>query len=230
MAKEITFDTEARDALKKGADALANAVKVTLGPKGRNVVIDKKFGAPVITKDGVTVAKEIELENQIENMGAQMLKEVASKTNDLAGDGTTTATVLGQAIIATGLKNVAAGANPMDLKRGMDKAVTSIVNDLEKQAKEVGNSYEKIEQIAAISANNDNSIGALIAEAMKKVKTEGVITVEEAKGTETTVEVVEGMQFDRGYLSPYFITDADKMEAELENPYILIYDKKISAM
>ena len=230
MAKEITFDTEARDALKKGVDALANAVKVTLGPKGRNVVIDKKFGAPGITKDGVTVAKEIELENQIENMGAQMLKEVASKTNDLAGDGTTTATVFGQAIIETGLKNVAAGANPMDLKRGMDKAVTSIINDLEKQAKEVGNSYEKIEQIAAISANNDNSIGALIAEAMKKVKTEGVITVEEAKGTETTVEVVEGMQFDRGYLSPYFITDADKMETELENPYILIYDKKISAM
>ena len=230
MAKEITFDTEARDALKKGVDALANAVKVTLGPKGRNVVIDKKFGAPGITKDGVTVAKEIELENQIENMGAQMLKEVASKTNDLAGDGTTTATVLGQAIITAGLKNVAAGANPMDLKRGMDKAVASIVNDLEKQAKEVGNSYEKIEQIAAISANNDNSIGALIAEAMKKVKTEGVITVEEAKGTETTVEVVEGMQFDRGYLSPYFITDADKMETELENPYILIYDKKISAM
>ena len=230
MAKEITFDTEARDALKKGADALANAVKVTLGPKGRNVIIDKKFGAPGITKDGVTVAKEIELENQIENMGAQMLKEVASKTNDLAGDGTTTATVLGQAIISAGLKNVAAGANPMDLKRGMDKAVASIVSDIVKQAKEVGNSYEKIEQIAAISANNDNSIGALIAEAMKKVKTEGVITVEEAKGTETTVEVVEGMQFDRGYLSPYFITDADKMETELENPYILIYDKKISAM
>ena len=230
MAKEITFDTEARDALKKGVDALANAVKVTLGPKGRNVIIDKKFGAPGITKDGVTVAKEIELENQIENMGAQMLKEVASKTNDLAGDGTTTATVLGQAIISAGLKNVAAGANPMDLKRGMDKAVTSIVADIGKQAKEVGNSYEKIEQIAAISANNDNSIGALIAEAMKKVKTEGVITVEEAKGTETTVEVVEGMQFDRGYLSPYFITDADKMETELENPYILIYDKKISAM
>ena len=230
MAKEITFDTEARDALKKGVDALANAVKVTLGPKGRNVIIDKKFGAPGITKDGVTVAKEIELENQIENMGAQMLKEVASKTNDLAGDGTTTATVLGQAIISAGLKNVAAGANPMDLKRGMDKAVASIVADIGKQAKEVGNSYEKIEQIAAISANNDNSIGALIAEAMKKVKTEGVITVEEAKGTETTVEVVEGMQFDRGYLSPYFITDADKMETELENPYILIYDKKISAM
>ena len=230
MAKEITFDTKARDALKKGVDALANAVKVTLGPKGRNVIIDKKFGAPGITKDGVTVAKEIELENQIENMGAQMLKEVASKTNDLAGDGTTTATVLGQAIISAGLKNVAAGANPMDLKRGMDKAVASIVADIGKQAKEVGNSYEKIEQIAAISANNDNSIGALIAEAMKKVKTEGVITVEEAKGTETTVEVVEGMQFDRGYLSPYFITDADKMETELENPYILIYDKKISAM
>ena len=230
MAKEIIFDTEARDALKRGADALANAVKVTLGPKGRNVIIDKKFGAPGITKDGVTVAKEIELDNQIENMGAQMLKEVASKTADLAGDGTTTATILGQAIINTGLKNVAAGANPMDLKRGIDKAVAAIVADLKKQSKEVGNSYEKIEQVAAISANNDNSIGALIAEAMKKVKTEGVITVEEAKGTETTVEVVEGMQFDRGYLSPYFITDADKMETELENPYILIYDKKISAM
>ena len=230
MAKEIIFNTEARDALKRGADALANAVKVTLGPKGRNVIIDKKFGAPGITKDGVTVAKEIELDNQIENMGAQMLKEVASKTADLAGDGTTTATILGQAIINTGLKNVAAGANPMDLKRGIDKAVVAIVADLKKQSKEVGNSYEKIEQVAAISANNDNSIGALIAEAMKKVKTEGVITVEEAKGTETTVEVVEGMQFDRGYLSPYFITDADKMETELENPYILIYDKKISAM
>ena len=230
MAKKITFDTQARDALKRGADALANAVKVTLGPRGRNVIIDKKFGAPGITKDGVTVAKEIELDNQIENMGAQMLKEVASKTADLAGDGTTTATILGQAIINTGLKNVAAGANPMDLKRGIDKAVTAIVADLKKQSKEVGNSYEKIEQVAAISANNDNSIGALIAEAMKKVKTEGVITVEEAKGTETTVEVVEGMQFDRGYLSPYFITDADKMETELENPYILIYDKKISAM
>jgi chaperonin GroEL len=230
MAKEIKFDTEARDALKRGVDALANAVKVTLGPKGRNVIIDKKFGAPSITKDGVTVAKEIELENPIENMGAQMLKEVASKTADLAGDGTTTATLLGQAIINTGLKNVAAGANPMDLKRGIDKAVVAIVADLKKQSKEVGNSYEKIEQVAAISANNDNTIGALIAEAMKKVKTEGVITVEEAKGTETTVEVVEGMQFDRGYLSPYFITDADKMETELENPYILIYDKKISAM
>ena len=230
MAKEIIFNTEARDALKRGADALANAVKVTLGPKGRNVIIDKKFGAPGITKDGVTVAKEVELDNQIENMGAQMLKEVASKTADLAGDGTTTATILGQAIINTGLKNVAAGANPMDLKRGIDKAVAAIVADLKKQSKEVGNSYEKIEQVAAISANNDNTIGALIAEAMKKVKTEGVITVEEAKGTETTVEVVEGMQFDRGYLSPYFITDADKMETELENPYILIYDKKISAM
>ena len=230
MAKEITFDTQARDALKRGADALANAVKVTLGPKGRNVIIDKKFGGPSITKDGVTVAKEIELADPIENMGAQMLKEVASKTADLAGDGTTTATLLGQAIISSGLKNVAAGANPMDLKRGIDKAVTAIVADLKKQSKEVGNSYEKIEQVAAISANNDNSIGALIAEAMKKVKTEGVITVEEAKGTETTVEVVEGMQFDRGYLSPYFITDADKMETELENPYILIYDKKISAM
>ena len=230
MAKEITFDTQARDALKRGADALANAVKVTLGPKGRNVIIDKKFGGPSITKDGVTVAKEIELADPIENMGAQMLKEVASKTADLAGDGTTTATLLGQAIISSGLKNVAAGANPMDLKRGIDKAVAAIVADLKKQSKEVGNSYEKIEQVAAISANNDNIIGALIAEAMKKVKTEGVITVEEAKGTETTVEVVEGMQFDRGYLSPYFITDADKMETELENPYILIYDKKISAM
>ena len=230
MAKEITFDTQARDALKRGADALANAVKVTLGPKGRNVIIDKKFGGPSITKDGVTVAKEIELADPIENMGAQMLKEVASKTADLAGDGTTTATILGQAIISSGLKNVAAGANPMDLKRGIDKAVAAIVADLKKQSKEVGNSYEKIQQVAAISANNDNIIGELIAEAMKKVKTEGVITVEEAKGTETTVEVVEGMQFDRGYLSPYFITDADKMETELENPYILIYDKKISAM
>jgi len=230
MAKEITFDTQARDALKRGADALANAVRVTLGPKGRNVIIDKKFGGPSITKDGVTVAKEIELADPIENMGAQMLKEVASKTADLAGDGTTTATILGQAIISSGLKNVAAGANPMDLKRGIDKAVAAIVADLKKQSKEVGNSYEKIQQVAAISANNDNIIGELIAEAMKKVKTEGVITVEEAKGTETTVEVVEGMQFDRGYLSPYFITDADKMETELENPYILIYDKKISAM
>ena len=230
MAKNITFDTEGRDALKKGVDALANAVKVTLGPKGRNVVIDKKFGGPSITKDGVTVAKEIELEDGIENMGAQMVKEVASNTNDLAGDGTTTATVLAQAIITSGLKNVAAGANPMDVKRGIDKAVNSIIQDIKKQSKEIGNSYEKIEQVASISANNDNIIGSLIAEAMKKVKTEGVITVEEAKGTETNVEVVEGMQFDRGYLSPYFITDADKMETNLENPYILIYDKKISAM
>ena len=230
MAKNITFDTDARDSLKKGVDALANAVKVTLGPKGRNVVIDKQFGGPSITKDGVTVAKEIELEDTLENMGAQMVKEVASKTNDLAGDGTTSATVLAQAIIAEGLKNVAAGANPMDLKRGIDKAVDAIIKDINKQAQQVGDSYEKIEQVASISANNDNIIGSLIAEAMKKVKTEGVITVEEAKGTDTTVEVVEGMQFDRGYLSPYFITDPDKMEVELESPYILIYDQKISAM
>ncbi|MDG2139627.1 MAG: chaperonin GroEL [Flavobacteriales bacterium] len=230
MAKKITFDTDARDALKKGVDALADAVKVTLGPKGRNVVIDKQFGGPSITKDGVTVAKEIELEDTLENMGAQMVKEVASKTNDLAGDGTTSATVLAQAIISEGLKNVAAGANPMDLKRGIDKAVDAIIKDINKQAQQVGDSYEKIEQVASISANNDNMIGSLIAEAMKKVKTEGVITVEEAKGTDTTVEVVEGMQFDRGYLSPYFITDADKMEVELESPYILIYDQKISAM
>jgi chaperonin GroEL len=230
MAKNISFDTEARDALKRGVDALANAVKVTLGPKGRNVVIEKKFGGPSITKDGVSVAKEIELEDALENMGAQMVKEVASKTADLAGDGTTTATVLAQAIITSGLKNVAAGANPMDLKRGIDKAVEIVITDIDKQSKKVGNSYEMIEQVAAISANNDNVIGKLIAEAMKKVKTEGVITVEEAKGTETTVEVVEGMQFDRGYLSPYFITDADKMETELDNPYILIYDKKISTM
>ena len=230
MAKEITFDIESRDALKRGVDALANAVKVTLGPKGRNVVIGKSFGGPTITKDGVTVAKEVELEDAIENMGAQMVKEVASNTNDLAGDGTTTATVLAQAIITSGLKNVAAGANPMDVKRGIDKAVKVLIEDIKSQAKKVGNSYEKIEQIASISANNDNVIGSLIAEAMKKVKTEGVITVEEAKGTETHVEVVEGMQFDRGYLSPYFITDADKMEANMENPFILIYDKKISAM
>ena len=230
MAKEITFDIESRDALKRGVDALANAVKVTLGPKGRNVVIGKSFGGPTITKDGVTVAKEIELEDAIENMGAQMVKEVASNTNDLAGDGTTTATVLAQAIITSGLKNVAAGANPMDVKRGIDKAVKVLIEDIKLQAKKVGNSYDKIEQIASISANNDNVIGSLIAEAMKKVKTEGVITVEEAKGTETHVEVVEGMQFDRGYLSPYFITDADKMEANMENPFILIYDKKISAM
>ena len=230
MAKNITFDTNARDSLKKGVDSLANAVKVTLGPKGRNVVIEKKFGGPSITKDGVSVAKEIELEDSLENMGAQMVKEVASKTADIAGDGTTTATVLAQAIITAGLKNVAAGANPMDLKRGIDKAVESIVEDIQKQSKKVGNSYEMIEQVATISANNDNVIGSLIAQAMEKVKTEGVITVEEAKGTETTVEVVEGMQFDRGYLSPYFITDADKMETELDNPYILIYDKKISTM
>ncbi len=230
MAKEIKFDLEARDALKKGVDALANAVKVTLGPKGRNVVIDKSFGSPTITKDGVSVAKEIELEDSIENMGAQMVKEVASKTADIAGDGTTTATVLAQSIITTGLKNVAAGANPMDLKRGIDKAVQTIVAELKKASQEVGDSYDKIEQIAAISANNDSTIGKLIAEAMKKVKKEGVITVEEAKGTETTVDVVEGMQFDRGYLSPYFVTNTEKMEADLENPYILIHDKKISSM
>jgi len=230
MAKNIIFNTESRDALKRGVDALANAVKVTLGPKGRNVVIGKSFGGPIITKDGVTVAKEIELDDVVENMGAQMVKEVASNTNDLAGDGTTTATVLAQAIITSGLKNVAAGANPMDVKRGIDKAVKVLIKDIKMQAQKVGNSYEKIEQIASISANNDNVIGSLIAEAMKKVKTEGVITVEEAKGTETHVEVVEGMQFDRGYLSPYFITDAEKMEANMENPFILIYDKKISAM
>ena len=230
MAKEITFDLESRDALKRGVDALANAVKVTLGPKGRNVVIGKSFGGPTITKDGVSVAKEVSLEDPVENMGAQMVKEVASNTNDSAGDGTTTATVLAQAIITAGLKNVAAGANPMDVKRGIDKAVKVLIEDIQKQSQTVGNSYDKIEQIASISANNDNIIGSLIAEAMKKVKTEGVITVEEAKGTETHVEVVEGMQFDRGYLSPYFITDADKMEANMENPFILIYDKKISAM
>ena len=230
MSKEITFDTEARNALKLGVDKLANAVKVTLGPKGRNVVIDKKFGAPSVTKDGVSVAKEIELKDPIENMGAQMLKEVASKTADDAGDGTTTATILAQAIVTQGLKNVAAGANPMDLKRGIDKAVSDIVGALKKISETVGEDSEKIEQVATISANNDSSIGKLIAEAMGKVKKEGVITVEEAKGTETTVEVVEGMQFDRGYLSPYFVTDTEKMEAELENPYILIFDKKISAM
>ncbi len=228
MAKDIKFDIEARDGLKRGIDALANAVKVTLGPKGRNVIISKSFGAPTVTKDGVTVAKEIELENELENMGAQMVKEVASKTNDLAGDGTTTATVLAQAIVKEGLKNVAAGANPMDLKRGIDKAVEAIVADLDKQAKKVGNSSEKIEQIASISANNDNTIGSLIAKAFGKVGKEGVITVEEAKGTETYVDVVEGMQFDRGYLSPYFVTDADKMIADLENPYVLLFDKKIS--
>jgi chaperonin GroEL len=230
MAKDITFNLEARDALKRGVDALANAVKVTLGPKGRNVIIDKKFGSPSITKDGVTVAKEIELTHPVENMGAQLLKEVASKTADAAGDGTTTATVLAQAIVTAGLKNVAAGANPMDLKRGIDKAVAAVVENLAKQSSSVGNDNKKIEQVATISANNDSSIGKLIAEAMAKVKKEGVITVEEAKGTETTVEVVEGMEFDRGYISPYFVTDADKMEAVLENPLILIYDKKISTM
>ena len=230
MAKDITFNLEARDQLKKGVDALANAVKVTLGPKGRNVIIDKKFGAPSITKDGVTVAKEIELKDPIENMGAQMLKEVASKTADVAGDGTTTATVLAQAIVTAGLKNVAAGANPMDLKRGIDQAVIAVVEQLKKMSQKVGDDNKKIEQVATISANNDHFIGKLIAEAMQKVKKEGVITVEEAKGTETTVEVVEGMQFDRGYISPYFVTNADKMEAVLENPHILIYDKKISNM
>jgi chaperonin GroEL len=228
MAKDIKFDIEARDGLKRGVDALANAVKVTLGPKGRNVIISKAFGAPTVTKDGVSVAKEIELENELENMGAQMVKEVASKTNDLAGDGTTTATVLAQAIVKEGLKNVAAGANPMDLKRGIDKAVSAIVVDLNKQSQEVGNSSEKIKQVASISANNDNTIGELIATAFTKVGKEGVITVEEAKGMETYVDVVEGMQFDRGYLSPYFVTDADKMIADLENPYILLFDKKIS--
>jgi chaperonin GroEL len=228
MAKNIKFDIEARDGLKRGVDALANAVKVTLGPKGRNVIISRSFGAPIVTKDGVSVAKEIELQDPLENMGAQMVKEVASKTNDLAGDGTTTATVLAQAIVKEGLKNVAAGANPMDLKRGIDKAVAAIVADLEKQAQQVGNSSEKIKQVAAISANNDDVIGDLIAKAFSKVGKEGVITVEEAKGMETYVDVVEGMQFDRGYLSPYFVTDADKMVADLENPYILLFDKKIS--
>lgn len=230
MAKEITFDTSAREKLKAGVDALANAVKVTLGPKGRNVVIDKKFGAPHITKDGVSVAKEIELSDPIENMGAQMLKEVASKTADIAGDGTTTATVLAQAIVTGGLKNVASGANPMDLKRGIDKAVAAVVAELKKISKTVGNDNDKIKQVATISANNDETIGSLIAEAMKKVGTEGVITVEEAKGTETEVKTVEGMQFDRGYLSPYFVTNAENMEAELDNAYILIYDKKVSTM
>ena len=228
MAKNIKFDIEARDGLKRGVDALANAVKVTLGPKGRNVIIGKSFGAPQVTKDGVSVAKEIELEDELENMGAQMVKEVASKTNDLAGDGTTTATVLAQAIVKEGLKNVAAGANPMDLKRGIDKAVEAIVNDLDKQSQKVGSDSDKIKQVAAISANNDDTIGDLIATAFGKVGKEGVITVEEAKGMETYVDVVEGMQFDRGYLSPYFVTDADKMIADLENPYILLFDKKIS--
>tara|TARA_A100001015_G_scaffold314524_1_gene424150 strand:+ start:3462 stop:5093 length:1632 start_codon:yes stop_codon:yes gene_type:complete len=230
MAKKIEFDLEARDGIKRGVDALANAVKVTLGPKGRNVIIGKAFGAPQVTKDGVTVAKEIELEEALENMGAQMVKEVASKTNDLAGDGTTTATVLAQAIVKEGLKNVAAGANPLDLKRGIDKSVDAIVASLHKQSAAVGDSSEKIHQVASISANNDPTIGGLITEAFEKVGKEGVITVEEAKGTDTYVDVVEGMQFDRGYLSPYFVTDSEKMEADLETPYILLYDKKISTM
>jgi chaperonin GroEL len=230
MAKKIEFDIEARDGIKRGVDALANAVKVTLGPKGRNVIIGKAFGAPQVTKDGVTVAKEIELEDALENMGAQMVKEVASKTNDLAGDGTTTATILAQAIVKEGLKNVAAGANPLDLKKGIDKAVEAIVETLGEQAAAVGDSSEKINQVASISANNDSTIGALITEAFEKVGKEGVITVEEAKGTDTYVDVVEGMQFDRGYLSPYFVTDSEKMEADLETPYILLYDKKISTM
>ena len=230
MAKQIFFDIEARNKMKKGVDTLANAVKVTLGPKGRNVVIEKKFGAPQVTKDGVTVAKEIELEDPIENMGAQMVKEVASKTADIAGDGTTTATVLAQSIISEGLKMVAAGANPMDLKRGIDKAVSLVIENLKAQSQTVGSDSKKIQQVATISANNDETIGKLIAEAFIKVGKEGVITVEEAKGTDTTVDVVEGMQFDRGYISPYFVTNSEKMEAELQNPYILIYDKKISAM
>ena len=230
MAKKIQFDVEAREGLKKGVDALANAVKVTLGPKGRNVIIGKSFGGPQVTKDGVTVAKEIELEDALENMGAQMVKEVASKTNDLAGDGTTTATILAQSVVKEGLKNVTAGANPMDLKRGVDKAVDTVVDELNKQSKTVGNSSEKIKQIASISANNDETIGELITEAFEKVGKEGVITVEEAKGTDTYVDVVEGMQFDRGYLSPYFVTNSEKMESDLESPYILLYDKKISAM
>ena len=230
MAKDIKFDSDARDGLKAGVDALANAVKVTLGPKGRNVVIGKQFGPPHITKDGVSVAREIELEDELANMGASMVKEVASKTADVAGDGTTTATVLAQAIINTGLKNVTAGANPMDIKRGIDKAVAAITADLKAQSQEVGDSYDKIEQVGSVSANNDSSVGKLIAEAMERVGKEGVITVEEAKGIETTVDVVEGMQFDRGYLSPYFVTNTEKMEADLDNPYILIYDQKVSTM
>ncbi len=229
-AKEILFDQEAKNRLKKGVDALCDAVKVTLGPKGRNVIIDRKFGAPHVTKDGVSVAKEVELKDTVENMGAQMVKEVASKTNDIAGDGTTTATILAQAIIRTGLKNVTAGANPMDLKRGIDKAVAEVVEQIKKMSRKVGNSIEQIEQVATISANNDNTIGKLIAEAMRQVKKEGVITIEEAKGTETNVKVVEGMQFDRGYISPYFVTDTEKMEAVMENPFVLLYDKKISTM
>ena len=230
MAKDILFNLDARDGLKKGVDALSNAVKVTLGPKGRNVIIEKSYGAPHITKDGVSVAKEIELQDPVENMGAQLVKEVASKTNDLAGDGTTTATVLAQAIVAAGLKNVIAGANPMDLKRGIDKAVATVVESLKAQSEQVGESIDKIQQVASISANNDNAIGTLIAEAMAKVKKEGVITVENAKGIETHVDVVEGMQFDRGYISPYFVTNTEKMEAVYENPFILIYDKKVSVM
>jgi chaperonin GroEL len=228
MAKEIKFDIKAREELKKGVDALADAVKVTLGPKGRNVIIEKKFGAPHITKDGVSVAKEIELEDPFQNMGAQLVKEVASKTGDDAGDGTTTATVLAQAIVNVGLKNVAAGANPMDIKRGIDRAVSIVVEGIKSQAQEVGDDFKKIEDVARISANNDEAIGRLIAEAMRKVKKEGVITVDEAKGTETTVDIVEGMQFDRGYISPYFVTDTEKMECVMENPFILLYDKKIS--
>ena len=228
MAKEIIFDTDAREELKKGVDELANAVKVTLGPKGRNVIIEKKYGAPHITKDGVTVAKEIELDDARQNLGAQLVKEVASKTGDDAGDGTTTATVLAQAIVGVGLKNVTAGANPMDLKRGIDKAVATVVAGIKKQSQEVGDNYDKIEQVATISANNDAVIGKLIADAMKKVSKDGVITIEEAKGTDTTIDVVEGMQFDRGYISPYFVTNTEKMEVDMDNPYILIYDKKIS--
>lgn len=228
MAKELLFDIDARDQLKKGVDVLANAVKVTLGPKGRNVVLEKKFGAPQISKDGVTVAKEIELADPFQNTGAQLVKSVASKTGDDAGDGTTTATVLAQAIVGEGLKNVTAGANPMDLKRGIDKAVANVVETIGKMSEQVGNNYEKIEQVATVSANNDPEIGKLIADAMRKVSKDGVITIEEAKGTDTTIGLVEGMQFDRGYLSPYFVTDAEKMECVMENPYILIYDKKIS--
>lgn len=230
MAKLIKFDIKAREELKKGVDQLSNAVKVTLGPKGRNVILDKKFGAPHITKDGVSVAREVELEDEFQNIGAQLVKEVASKTNDDAGDGTTTATVLAQAIVNEGLKNVAAGANPMDLKRGIDKAVAKVVEGIKAQAQEVGDEFDKIENVARISANNDSVIGELIAEAMKKVKRDGVITVEDAKGTDTYVDVVEGMQFDRGYISPYFVTNAEKMSCEMEHPYILLFDKKISTL
>ncbi|PIY34298.1 MAG: molecular chaperone GroEL, partial [Bacteroidetes bacterium CG_4_10_14_3_um_filter_42_6] len=230
MAKDIIFSNEARESMKRGVDALSDAVKVTLGPKGRNVIIEKSYGAPQVTKDGVTVAKEIELKDPIENMGAQMLKEVASRTNDIAGDGTTTATILAQSIFGTGLKNVTAGANPMDLKRGIDKAVAKVIESLRSQTEKVGDNNDKIKQIASISANNDEYIGSLIAEAMSKVKKEGVITIEAAKGIETYVEVVEGMQFDRGYISPYFVTDTEKMEVVYENPMILIYDKKVSVM